>query len=100
MRKRSDEEAERRRVARLMEDLEKDQDFDNFDAPPATKEVEGPGKGVQFKGEDDDQDEGYASDPELATAQRTVNFRDNSDKKQRAFSAKGPRGMGDRTYSE
>lgn len=40
------------------------------------------------------------SDPELRTAQRTVNFRDNSDRKQRAVSAKGPRGMGDRNYSE
>lgn len=103
MKKRSEEEAERRRVARLMEDLEKDQDFDNFDAPPAAKETEGAGKGVQFEGEDADDDEeedGYVSDPELGTAQRTVNFRDNSDKKQRALSAKGPRGMGDRNYSE
>lgn len=123
-RRRNDEEAERRRVARLMEDLEDAANGD--DQPPASAANDVPkyDQGRRLKFEDDEEDDhgildddedmedddieregaGYASDPELGTAKRSYNFKDNnnngspSGRRERAQSAK--RGNVGRSFNE
>ena len=101
--KRHDEEQDRRRMARLMEDLEDKEDFEEFEMRQKSeqaakilsdKQYEYPRESDNEEEEDLDREEeevnGYRSDPEMGTAQRDYKFGGGShpEERKRAQSAK------------